>query len=227
MWHLTKTALPTLSIRHDSQVNSVIVLSARGTTQAMRTGFARCWFVSSQSVVRQGTPMSSVESKGVLCVSKSCPKRKRWRHNSSSPVTLIYNSPATSQRLTPEFANQHLTAAYLFTVLCLYAVAYTVFNIPYLALPAEMTDSYHERSSIHAYRIVFVSIGGLLAVAGVNALLERLGKNSPDSYAIVGMVCSAFILARTMISYLSTASVRKVEPRERPTDIGFGLLLDE
>ena len=117
MRHITMTALPTFNIGHERvRAPSVIVLSVRGTTQAMRTGFARCWFVSSQSVVRQGTPMSSVESKGVLCVRKSSPKRKRWRHNSSSPAlsipaTLIYNSPATSQRLKPEFANQHQNSA--------------------------------------------------------------------------------------------------------------------
>jgi GPH family glycoside/pentoside/hexuronide:cation symporter len=36
-----------------------------------------------------------------------------------------------------------------------------------MAMPAEMTDDYHERSSIHAFRMVFVSLGSLIATAGV------------------------------------------------------------
>ncbi|MEM8724682.1 MAG: MFS transporter [Pseudomonadota bacterium] len=132
---------------------------------------------------------------------------------------LIFTAPA--------LGSQYLTAAYLFLALCLYAFAYTLFNIPYLAMPAEMTDSYHERSSIHAYRMVFVSLGAMVASSGVKASLEWLGKTEAQSYAIVGIACAALILASTMIAYLSTASARFTLAGEASTKSNAAQVVDE
>lgn len=106
----------------------------------------------------------------------------------------------------PSFENQVVTALYLFVVLSFYAIAYTIYNIPYISMPAEMTDSYHERSSIHAYRMVFVSLGSLIASAGIKASLEFLGKTEAQSYAIVGIGCGILIFISMMIAYLATAN---------------------
>lgn len=113
---------------------------------------------------------------------------------------------------TPVFENQYLTAAYLFLALCLYAFAYTLFNIPYLSMPAEMTDDYHERSSIHGYRMIFISIGSLVATSGVKFSLDSLGMNEWQSYAIVGFACGVIILVSTMIAFLTTSSARFTAP---------------
>ncbi|MEM7701977.1 MAG: MFS transporter [Pseudomonadota bacterium] len=115
---------------------------------------------------------------------------------------------------TPQFANQYATAAYLFGALCLYAFGYTLFNIPYMSMPAEMTDSYHERSSIHAYRMVFVALGGLVAGAGVKFALDVLGQTEKSSWAIVGTACAALIFVSLMIAYISTANARFTDPSE-------------
>jgi len=106
----------------------------------------------------------------------------------------------------PSFESQYVTALYLFVVLSFYAIAYTFYNIPYISMPAEMTDSYHERSSIHAYRMVFVSLGSLFASAGIKASLEYLGKTEAHSYAIVGIGCGVLIFVSMMIAYFATAS---------------------
>lgn len=112
---------------------------------------------------------------------------------------------------TPIFDNQWITAIYVFVALCIYAFGYTLYNIPYMSMPAEMTDNYHERSSIHAYRIVFISLGGLVAGAGVKLALERLGKTEPSSFALVGVVCAILILISTLVAYFSTAKARFTE----------------
>ena len=49
--------------------------------------------------------------------------------------------------------------AALFVLLLVYATAYTVFNVPYLAMPAEMSRDYHERSYLMSYRVSFIGIG--------------------------------------------------------------------
>ncbi len=112
---------------------------------------------------------------------------------------------------TPVFENQWLTAAYVFVALCIYTFGYTLFNVPYMAMPAEMTDDYHERSSIHAYRIVFVSSGSFLAAAIAPAIIEQLGRTEWSSYALVGAVCAVVIFVTMMAAYASTARARFTE----------------
>lgn len=127
----------------------------------------------------------------------------------------------------PQLGNQILTAFYIFMVLCLYAFAYTLYNIPYISMPAEMTDNYHERSSIHAYRMVFISLGSLIASAGVKVVLEYLGKTDPGSYAVVGVACAALILISMLIAYFTTASARFTEGAAASTKSNAAQMLDE
>jgi GPH family glycoside/pentoside/hexuronide:cation symporter len=44
----------------------------------------------------------------------------------------------------------------------LYYTAYTIWAVPWTAIGCEMTDDYNERTSIMAYRTVFMSIGGFI-----------------------------------------------------------------
>lgn len=127
----------------------------------------------------------------------------------------------------PSFENQYLAAFYIFAALTFYAIAYTVYNIPYIAMPAEMTDNYHERSSIHAYRMVFVSLGGMVAGAGVKFVLDYLGPTEASSWRLVGIVCAAMILVSMLISYFSTASARFTDPEEDTGKNKFEQLRDE
>ncbi len=48
----------------------------------------------------------------------------------------------------PVLESGSLTITLLFLVLVLYATAFTSFNVPYFAMPAEMTSNYHERTVI-------------------------------------------------------------------------------
>ncbi len=127
----------------------------------------------------------------------------------------------------PGFDNQYVTAGYLFLVLCLYALGFTVYNIPYLSMPAEMTDNYHERSSIHAYRMVFVAMGAMIGGAGFKFVLEALGSKDMQSWAIVGLACAAIILLSMLIAYFSTASARFTQPEEDTGKSKFAQLQTE
>ncbi len=108
----------------------------------------------------------------------------------------------------PVFAQMWMTAAYVFAGLCVFSIGYSVYNVPYLAMPAEMTDSYHERSSIHSYRMIFVTLGGFVAGALAPAALEALGKTERSSYAIMGCVVAAMMLIALLAAYYCTAAAR-------------------
>lgn len=106
---------------------------------------------------------------------------------------------------TPLFENSAFSAAYIFAVMLIYTLGYTLFNVPYMSMPAEMTENYHERSSIHGYRMVFVSIGGMLAGAAAPALLEVMGRTEWNSYAFIGVGGGAVIFISMMIAWAGTA----------------------
>ena len=109
---------------------------------------------------------------------------------------------------TPIFAQQWLTAAYIFAALAVYTFGYTLFNVPYMAMPAEMTESYHERSAIHGYRMVFIASGIFLATSVPPLLQERLGPYNWITYSIVGAGGGAIILASMLTTYFGTAGAR-------------------
>lgn len=119
---------------------------------------------------------------------------------------------------TPIFEAQIFTIAYVFTALMIFALGYTIFNIPYMAMPAEMTNDYHERSSIHSYRMIAVSAAGFIAGSGVALLLEILGRTDWSSYAVIGVLGALLIFATMMTAWLGTKNARFTEaPAVRPS----------
>ena len=124
---------------------------------------------------------------------------------------------------TPIFENQIFSVIFIFTSLMVFSFGYTLFNIPYLAMPAEMTDDYHERTSVHSYRVMSYSIAGLMG-AGVPIILEMMGKTSWHSYATIGAGCAIIIFVTMFITWYGTKEARfSTAPIERPkifTELG-------
>jgi GPH family glycoside/pentoside/hexuronide:cation symporter len=107
----------------------------------------------------------------------------------------------------PQFDSESVTAAYVLGALLLYALGYTIFNVPYMAMPAEMTDGYHERSSLHSYRVVAISIGSALAGSVAPILLEVFGKGR-EAYRIIAILFAAIIFATMVYCYFGTRDAR-------------------
>lgn len=62
----------------------------------------------------------------------------------------------------PSIESTALLTAYMAVVLAFYSIAYTLFNVPYIAMPVEMTSDYHARSFLMSFRSVGVGLGNLL-----------------------------------------------------------------
>lgn len=95
--------------------------------------------------------------------------------------------------------------AYVLGALLLYTTGYSLFNVPYMAMPAEMTRSYHERSVIHGYRVASAALGGLAVQFLAGFVLEALGKNRAG-HSVVGWIGAALILTTMLIAFFGTAS---------------------
>src|SRR5690606_11591762 len=65
--------------------------------------------------------------------------------------------------------------AYYMVSLLLFATAYSLWNVPYLAMAAEMTDDYHDRSRLVSFRVNGGAIGLLLSSVFGPWLLVWLG----------------------------------------------------
>ncbi|MDA0636556.1 MFS transporter [Nonomuraea sp. MCN248] len=86
------------------------------------------------------------------------------------------------------------------------ATAYALFEVPYKAMPAEMTDDYHERTSLLQWRMVFV--GAATAIAGVAAplIVNSQGESGTlESYRLMGGVIAAVLLAAMLGAFFGTA----------------------
>ncbi len=102
---------------------------------------------------------------------------------------------------------------YYAAILILYSTGYSLFNVPYLAMPSEMTDDYHQRTRLLSFRTLFVSIGQLTAGAGTAALLLHFGRDR-DGFAATGLILTVVIVATMLACFLATAKARMVERHE-------------
>ncbi|MGI5287373.1 MFS transporter [Nonomuraea polychroma] len=108
------------------------------------------------------------------------------------------------------FAGPPLTgapaAAYVGVCFLATATAYALFEVPYKAMPGEMTHDYHERTSLLQWRMVF--IGAATAISGVlaPAIATSEGENGTlGSYRLMAATIAVVMLAAMLGSFFGTA----------------------
>jgi GPH family glycoside/pentoside/hexuronide:cation symporter len=103
----------------------------------------------------------------------------------------------------PTFENQNTTLLYIFVALLLNATAYTVFNVPYLAMPAEMTDSYHERTSLMSFRVSAIAGGQLLSSVIGPVIIAEYGGGL-FGHSVMSVAVGIAIIAICTICFWTT-----------------------
>ena len=125
-------------------------------------------------------------------------------------LTLVFNPPA--------IGNQAWLIAYVLGSLLVIYTGYTLFNVPYLTMPAEMTSSYHERTTLMSYRVVFLNIGALIAVSSF-ALVQWLG-NDRAAHGTMGWAFAILIFLGSTYCFFGTAPARQTVRKEHAYSIG-------
>ncbi len=95
----------------------------------------------------------------------------------------------------------------LLLALMVISLGYSFFNIPYIAMPAEMTDSPVERTSIVSWRIACVGLGTMIATSLLPLLITQWGGDKP-AYGLVGTVAAVLTLITMLITFLLTKTAR-------------------
>jgi GPH family glycoside/pentoside/hexuronide:cation symporter len=103
----------------------------------------------------------------------------------------------------PAFFTSDTIVLYMFFALILYSTGYTIFNVPYLAMPAEMTQNYHERSFLMSWRVGAIQVSQVAALIASSFLLSALGGGR-EAYAVVGWIVAGIVIVAGITSFKMT-----------------------
>lgn len=101
---------------------------------------------------------------------------------------------------TPVGLPDLLSAMWVFIAFVLTATAFSLFQVPYIALPAELTDGYDQRTRLLATRVVVLTVAILLFGAGGPALRSLGGSNHYLGYLLMAVVAGVVIGIGMLIS---------------------------
>jgi GPH family glycoside/pentoside/hexuronide:cation symporter len=135
-------------------------------------------------------------------------RRRPWLLGSS----LVCGAAFAALFNIPQFGTVG-TYIYMAVALALYALAYTAFQVPYMAMPAEMTDDYHERTKIMSWRVVFMSVGNLVGGGAFAAVAKNLGGDRAG-YAEAAIYFGIFISVSMFLTFFLTSQSRQTHAVE-------------
>jgi len=105
------------------------------------------------------------------------------------------------------FTNPHISNPILLTIwatlaLMMLNTAYTIVNIPYSSLTPELTDDYHEQSSLNGYRFGFAVFGTILGAAAVQPIVGAFATKSAG-FSAVGAILGLVMAITALITFAS------------------------
>jgi len=105
--------------------------------------------------------------------------------------------------VAPDFQSSTSAFIYVMVIYVLCTSAYTVYVIPYTAMPAEMTDDIHERTTIISFRMTFALVGMLVAGVAAPLIVETAGGGR-SGYAVMSVTVGTFCGLAMLISFFAT-----------------------
>lgn len=104
----------------------------------------------------------------------------------------------------PDLGSRTLDALWVLVVFLGCATAYAFFQVPYVAMPAEITDSYAERTRLMTWRVGILAFAILLSGASAPAI--RNAFEGRDGYRVMGLAVALILVVGVVGAYLGTAS---------------------
>lgn len=125
------------------------------------------------------------------------------------PVAFVVTF-AVPTGLAPAASGTWVFVAFLAT-----ATAFSLFQVPYIALPAELTGDYDARTRLLTWRVVVLSVAILLFGAG-GPLLRRVGGDDEAiGYLVMAVVAGVVIGAGMLVATTVAPRGTTVAPRAR------------
>ena len=142
--------------------------------------------------------------------------RRPWLLRAGLPLAVAFALIFAA----PEMGSRVLEAAWVLVFFLAAASAYAFFQVPYVAMPAEITSSYDERTRLMTWRVAILAFTIMLAGATAPVIRDAVGGRA--GYRVMGVVMAAIIVVGVVGAYLGTrdAPVGRVQP-------GSGTLRDQ
>lgn len=103
----------------------------------------------------------------------------------------------------PDLGSQWANAAWVLVMFLACATAYAFFQVPYVAMPAEITDSYHERTRLMTWRVAILAFAIMLS--GATAPMLRNAFEGRMGYRVMGLVIAVLLVVGVIGAYRGTA----------------------
>jgi GPH family glycoside/pentoside/hexuronide:cation symporter len=102
----------------------------------------------------------------------------------------------------PDLGSQVFDAAWVLVAFVGCATAYAFFQVPYIAMPAEITDDYGERTRLMTWRVAVLTIAILISGGSSPAIRDAIGGR--DGYRVMGLVVALLLAIGTVGAYYGT-----------------------
>ncbi len=129
---------------------------------------------------------------GALSDAEATRRNSRIRLMTIGAVTLPIGFIGTFA--TPQGWSPTASAGWVLVFFVLATSSFSLFQVPYIALPADLTDGYRERTRLMSWRIATLTLTILLVGAGGPAVRDVTG-GGPVGYLVMAVVIAALILA--------------------------------
>jgi len=107
------------------------------------------------------------------------------------------------------------TQAWVLIMLLLAATAYTVFNVPYMSMPAEMVQDPYERSKLMSFRVAWIAVGTFVGIALAPRLVayarDTMGVPETEAFSLMSLITAAIILLASLGCFFSTRGALATE----------------
>jgi glycoside/pentoside/hexuronide:cation symporter, GPH family len=103
-------------------------------------------------------------------------------------------------------------ALYVLAIYLVGTTTYTIFQVPYVSMLAEMTEDYHERTTIMSWRIALLTVGIFVGGAAAPEVVAA-GGSGRQGYALMGIVIGAVLFLALIGTFLGTRRVPIVTPQ--------------
>ncbi len=104
----------------------------------------------------------------------------------------------------PDLDSKVFDAAWVLVMFVACATAYAFFQVPYVAMPAEITDSYDERTRLMTWRVAILAFAIMLSGATAPAIRDALGGRA--GYRVMGVAVAVMLVVGVVGAYVGTRS---------------------
>lgn len=101
-------------------------------------------------------------------------------------------------------APKGLAAGWVVALFVLCATAYAFFQVPYIAMPAEMTQDYQERTRLMTPRVIIIAVAILISGATAPLVVNAFGEKTASGYRAMGLYVALLLAVGVLGAWWAT-----------------------